>query len=620
LNQLSQSKDGIQSSLVLLKELKMPNPHVPTTTPSSVVLTDAQLRAALYFGMGAATEGTTKSDELWIAAPKADDGTLMFDKHNNSGYAVGTMQTDMGQDHDPGKQSPTAQDLVNTYVKWANQNHPDWLAGLDDKARKALISDLSRTGHAIRHDNGRPVDSVQSAHLSAFLNSSEGKSWNHQRDLKQIDKIMGSGVIERLKNTALYQNATPDDQIRLAVIAGKVYNQNEILFKNAVLPDAQKHSTFNAFMQAIKEDPKLQVQYIRNGIAAAESGAEVIVALRHASDGNNPLKPIWNNMEQATPDHGQLESSPDQAQALAEYVTIKNVFLNHEGNNARRFIEALDHGHPYPPNNVHPHHHPRNHHDEPHITLATNGHDLVTFDQGKNGYGYALTDHGSMALSNTELCWGASDPQHARDDLQLTRNGQSYTVLDMSAPIAPHQHPPGQTPEADAQAQSRQNAPAPASMPTPAPSSPAATPAAPEHAPRTPADPGHPDHGLYQKVSQRIAGLYAEHGAALLPEQLENCTAAVMADMRRARMTDVNSMLLSTNRVQPDILQVFTYQGNPGEPGKPFSITPLDKALNTPAEQSWQRFDQATERNQAADLQQQLQQQMTQQRARPMSL
>ena len=261
-----------------------------------------------------------------------------------------------------------------------------------------------------------------------------------------------------------------------------------------------------------------------------------------------------------------------------------------------------------------------------------------------------------MALSNTELRWGASDPQHAHGDLQLTRNGQTYTVLDMSAPIAPRQHPPGQTPEADAQAQSRQNAPAPTPVPAPA----AATPPNAEHAPhqaqmgerleraalaalvdmsntlnhafgyegvaqppaapRTPADPGHPDHGLYQKVSQRIVGLYAEHGAALLPEQLENCTAAVMADMRRARMTDVNAMLLSTTRVQPGVLQVFAYQGDPGDPTKPFSITPLDKALNPPAEQSWQRFDQATAQNQAADLQQQLQQQMTQQRARPMSL
>ena len=131
----------------------------------------------------------------------------------------------------------------------------------------------------------------------------------------------------------------------------------------------------------------------------------------------------------------------------------------------------------------------------------------------------------------------------------------------------------------------------------------------------TPADPGHPDHALYKNVRQRVASAYAaEKGVPLPPEQLDNLAAAVTANARKTRMTEVASVIVSTNRMQPDVLQVFAYQGRPGEPGKPFSMTPVDKAINTPIEQSWQRFDQVTAQNQAADLERQQAQPMSQQR------
>jgi hypothetical protein len=132
---------------------------------------------------------------------------------------------------------------------------------------------------------------------------------------------------------------------------------------------------------------------------------------------------------------------------------------------------------------------------------------------------------------------------------------------------------------------------------------------------RTPADHGHPAHALYESVRKHVAGAYAaEKGVPLPPEQLDNLAAAVTANARKSRMTEVASVIVSTNRMQPDVLQVFAYQGRPGEPGKPFSMTPVDKAINTPVEQSWQRFDQITAQNQAADLERQQAQQMRQQR------
>jgi uncharacterized protein YeaC (DUF1315 family) len=52
----------------------------------------------------------------------------------------------------------------------------------------------------------------------------------------------------------------------------------------------------------------------------------------------------------------------------------------------------------------------------------------------------------------------------------------------------------------------------------------------------------HPEHAMYQNVSDRVSVCYAARGVALGHEQFENAVAGVMADARAERMTDVDEL------------------------------------------------------------------------------
>jgi len=140
----------------------------------------------------------------------------------------------------------------------------------------------------------------------------------------------------------------------------------------------------------------------------------------------------------------------------------------------------------------------------------------------------------------------------------------------------------------------------PSPEPTPTPARGTAQPGA----PLDPRHPQHPDHALDQSMRQRLQNLNATQGITLTPRQLDNCTAALMADARAAGMRSVASMAFPYGKDgQLDLSRVVICQGDPHKDlAAPLTSTRMDKALDTPAEQSYQRFDQST---QAMEIRQQ---------------
>lgn len=62
-----------------------------------------------YFAVGVASESKSKAYKLVIAANQNSDGTLR--PIGNSGYSIGTIQTDLGQHPE------VAKDLVSSYQR-----------------------------------------------------------------------------------------------------------------------------------------------------------------------------------------------------------------------------------------------------------------------------------------------------------------------------------------------------------------------------------------------------------------------------------------------------------------------------------------------------------------------
>ncbi|MBB3807873.1 hypothetical protein FHR51_004074 [Xanthomonas arboricola] len=140
-------------------------------------LTDQELRATLYFAVGVSSESGYAAYQLEVAGDNIS--TPLLESADNSGYTIGTIQTDLGQHYQPnmpnGENVP--RDLVNAYQQWAQGQQQDLV--LSQQQVDQTIADLGRNGRAIRVDAGRPLDAEVRSKLDTFLSSNEGISWVH---------------------------------------------------------------------------------------------------------------------------------------------------------------------------------------------------------------------------------------------------------------------------------------------------------------------------------------------------------------------------------------------------------------------------------------------------------
>lgn len=114
-------------------------------------LTRAETRALIYFAIGVGSEGSDQGYQLSLAGTvsRNADGAALLNPTQNSGYTIGTLQTDLGQNG-----GVVATQLADAYQAWARTHRPDWQLSAAQRAQ--TISGLSRDGYHIEtRDHGR---------------------------------------------------------------------------------------------------------------------------------------------------------------------------------------------------------------------------------------------------------------------------------------------------------------------------------------------------------------------------------------------------------------------------------------------------------------------------------
>jgi hypothetical protein len=109
----------------------------------------------------------------------------------------------------------------------------------------------------------------------------------------------------------------------------------------------------------------------------------------------------------------------------------------------------------------------------------------------------------------------------------------------------------------------------------------------------TPADPGHPDHALNEGIRQKAVELFASENVTLTDRQLDNLTAALMVDARANGVTRAYCAEFSDGGCQAPDANIIIADGDPEklETTNECAVT-IQQAMNIPAEQSYQQFEQ----------------------------
>lgn len=383
-------------------------------------LTDQELRATLYFAVGVSSESGYAAYQLEVAGDNLR--TPLLEPADNSGYTIGTIQTDLGQHYQPNM--PNAEnvprDLVNAYQQWAHGQQQDLV--LSQQQVDQTIADLGRNGRAIRADAGRPLDAEVKSKLDTFLSSNEGISWVHQRDVAQIDKLMDRAIAP-LQRSELYQNASLDDQVRLATMVGKAYNQNETrtapMIRNIETNQYHSLADVSAAIDDLNPRATGRGDYLEAGRNKALEGADVVNALRNA-DSRSPLATVWTNVVANPLVDPTTLNAPQAGQNLAhEYHAVKSLFLHY--NRAEEFVGALDRGATY--QNA-----ATDRTDPTRFNGAgfyAAGNDLVTWD--KTGQGHAFLNGVWSGVERQNLARVRNDD--GTTDLNISENGQTRRLL-----------------------------------------------------------------------------------------------------------------------------------------------------------------------------------------------
>ncbi|PPU75904.1 hypothetical protein XcuCFBP2542_12085 [Xanthomonas cucurbitae] len=414
------------------QELADPNRERPAET-----ITDNELKATIYLAVGVASEGSVRGRNVAyelsfagyihqsgetsrrqpIEAGAFRDGQL--EPIYNSGYSIGTLQTDFGQQrNDPDR---NADQLLNAYQVWAREqvNENPGMLLTQQEYNQASLS-LRRQGNEIRGDrqtaidNGYDIPTGIKTRLNAFMASDAGITYVHNQDVRQIDHLLREGgAVRQLEDTSLYQNATQDDQIRMATVIAKLENQDGARHWPGVIEQINDGSIDS--LDGIKAGVP---QHLRGDRDNALRGAEVVIALRNAED-HNPLHTAWQNVV-ANPLANPTQLNQDRARPNleAEYSTVKSLFLI--SGQAKAFVQTLDDsGHRA--QDVRFQGAPR----DQTAGLYVSGNDFAQWN--RDGHGYANIDGQWNEIERSQI--RRVDQRNGVVDLNINRNGTTERLL-----------------------------------------------------------------------------------------------------------------------------------------------------------------------------------------------
>ncbi|GAB3350661.1 XVIPCD domain-containing protein [Lysobacter tyrosinilyticus] len=437
----------------------MTNETTPAAAPAT--LSDAELRALAYFAVGVSSEGSVGGRN--VAYHLSFAGNIrqgVMTPVGNSGYSIGTLQTDLGQHPE------VATELVTAYQTWANREHPDW--ALTPAQVTQTTSDLSRNGHTITAQHGRDLDTGIKSHLNRFLASDAGITFVHDRDVAQVGRLVrAGGAVDQLQQTTLYRNASTDDQARLATIFMKLENQSGNGYYPRILGNIQNGRVNSVddvrdAVAAILPNRNNRVDYVESGSTHALHGAEVFIALRN-TDPRNPMRQNWQDVV-ADPLINPTTTANVAARPnlSSQYPVVKDLFMH--ADNAPAFVHALDRGGTYGYDVIDA----RGRHHAQSKALYAAGDDFVVMDG--NGIGKSYIGGVWSDVNRTDLV--RATHHDGTVDLNMRRNGAIERLLHVDPNAALLR--PARTATTDAPAPvvpeaARPAAPTPAAPPAHAP-------------------------------------------------------------------------------------------------------------------------------------------------------
>lgn len=129
-----------------------------------------------------------------------------------------------------------------------------------------------------------------------------------------------------------------------------------------------------------------------------------------------------------------------------------------------------------------------------------------------------------------------------------------------------------------------------------------------------PAQPGHPDHALYQQVRQGIEALDAKHGRNF-DHTSERMVASLTVLAKDNDLERVDHVLVSKATAEhPAGHALFLVQGEPADPAHHRASMPTEAAAQTSVEESAQQFDVVSREAQQRAVANQMEQQLEDQR------
>ncbi len=129
-----------------------------------------------------------------------------------------------------------------------------------------------------------------------------------------------------------------------------------------------------------------------------------------------------------------------------------------------------------------------------------------------------------------------------------------------------------------------------------------------------PAQPGHPDHALYQQVRQGIEALDAKHGRSF-DHTSERMAASLTVLAKDNDLERVDHVLVSNATAEhPTGHTLFLVQGEPADPAHHRASMPTEVAAQTSVEESAQQFDAVSREAQQRAVANQMEQQLEDQR------
>lgn len=281
-------------------------------------LSNSDFQAIAYFAIGVTSEGSIGNREVAYKlsfAGTEKEGRMI--PVGNSGFSLGMIQTDLGQHKD------VAKDLVRAYQDWAVKNKE---ASFPKEQEDKIIRELGRTGEEIKSQGGKPLDRNVKFQINKFLASSDGITFIHNHDIKQIKKLE-QNIFNPLKETNLYKQVSVEDKIKLATVNAKVYNQNESLGKK-ILTGLQ-HNRYKSIQEVTEmvdgviKNKNNKPDYLESGYKHALKGANVITELIKANP-SNPLFQAWEKISE----NPLVNPNSFKGRQREDYLEIKHLFLN----------------------------------------------------------------------------------------------------------------------------------------------------------------------------------------------------------------------------------------------------------------------------------------------------